>query len=111
MLKDSCIKAEYFKLPDKIIFCHQLQTVFGALTLYIISMIALLWLRKTEPNLIRPFKVPLYPVFPIVALVIGIVSFVAMTIYNIKLVSIYILIIGISFLLFKSKKDETIKTD
>jgi ethanolamine permease len=76
-------------------------SVFGALTLYIVSMIALLRLRKTEPNLVRPFKVPMYPVFPIVALVIGVISFVAMSIYNIKLVSVYILIIGLSFLLFK----------
>jgi ethanolamine permease len=76
-------------------------SVFGALTLYIISMIALLRLRKTEPNLERPFKVPLYPLFPIVALVIGVVSFIAMTIYNLKLVSIYVLIVGMCFLLFK----------
>jgi len=76
-------------------------SVFGALTLYIISMIALLRLRKTEPELVRPFKVPMYPIFPIVALVIGVISFVAMSIYNFKLVSIYILIIGLTFMLFK----------
>src|SRR5688572_26474423 len=38
-------------------------SVFGALTLYIISMISLLKLRKTEPELERPFKVPAYPYF------------------------------------------------
>src|SRR5204863_797804 len=36
-------------------------SVFGALTLYIVSMIALLRLRKKEPKLERPFKVPMYP--------------------------------------------------
>ena len=60
-------------------------SVFGALTLYIISMIALLRLRKKEPHLERPFKVPVYPAFPVIALVIALVSFVAMTIYNLKL--------------------------
>jgi ethanolamine permease len=49
-------------------------SVFGALTLYIISMIALLRLRKKEPGLNRPFKVPLYPLFPITALLIALFS-------------------------------------
>lgn len=75
--------------------------VFGALTLYIISMIALLKLRKSEPGLLRPFKVPLYPVLPIVALMIGVVSFIAMCVFNGKLALIYFLIIGVSYVLFK----------
>jgi len=76
-------------------------SVFGALTLYIVSMIALLKLRKKEPTLERPFKVPMYPVFPVVALVIAIVSIVAMTIYNLKLALVYFLLIGLCFLVFK----------
>jgi ethanolamine permease len=44
-------------------------SVFGALTLYIISMIALLKLRRKEPQLERPFRVPFYPASPIIALV------------------------------------------
>jgi ethanolamine permease len=84
-------------------------SVFGALTLYIVSMIALLLLRKTEPLLERPFKVPMYPAFPVIALVIAVVSFVAMTIYNLKLALIYFLLLGIcygSFKLFKIKPAE-----
>src|SRR4029079_980913 len=76
-------------------------SVFGALTLYIVSMIALLRLRKKEPRLERPFKVPMYPVFPVVALIIAIVSFVAMTVYNLKLTLIYFLIIGLCYAAFK----------
>ena len=76
-------------------------SVFGALTLYIVSMIALLRLRKKEPNLERPFKVPMYPIFPVVALIIGVVSLVAMTIYNLKLALIYFLIIGVCYVAFK----------
>ncbi|MEJ7671685.1 MAG: amino acid permease [Chitinophagaceae bacterium] len=81
-------------------------SVFGALTLYIISMITLLKLRKKEPKLERPFKVPMYPALPVIALIIAVVSFVAMTIYNVKLALIYFLLIGIcygSFKLFKIK--------
>jgi ethanolamine permease len=51
---------------------------FGAVTLYILSMITLLRLRKQEPNLERPFKVPFYPYFPVIALVIGIICMIAM---------------------------------
>jgi ethanolamine permease len=81
-------------------------SVFGALTLYIISMVALLRLRKTEPRLERPFKVPVYPIFPLIALAIALFSFIAMTIYNAKLAIIYFLIVGISsgaFRIFKEK--------
>ena len=76
-------------------------SVFGALTLYIVSMIALLKLRKKEPGLQRPFKVPMYPVFPIVALIIAIASVVAMTIYNLKLALVYFLLMGLCFVAFK----------
>ncbi|MEZ4959020.1 MAG: ethanolamine permease [Saprospiraceae bacterium] len=63
---------------------------FGALTLYIVSMVALIKLRKTEPELERPFKVPMYPAFPLVALVIAAVALVAMTVYNLLLAGIYV---------------------
>lgn len=76
-------------------------SVFGALTLYIVSMISFLQLRKKEPQMVRPFKVPWYPVFPIVALVISIVSFIAMTIFNVELAIIYFVLIGICFAAFK----------
>ncbi|KYP16235.1 MAG: ethanolamine permease [Flavihumibacter sp. CACIAM 22H1] len=51
---------------------------FGAVTLYIISMVTLLRLRRNEPELERPFKVPFYPYFPIIALCIGVVCLIAM---------------------------------
>ncbi|MCW3094270.1 MAG: eat [Ferruginibacter sp.] len=76
-------------------------SVFGALTLYIVSMISLLQLRKKEPLLPRPFKVPWYPVFPITALVIAIISFVAMMIFNFKLAVIYFLLMGVCYVGFR----------
>ncbi|HEY0041707.1 MAG TPA: ethanolamine permease [Flavisolibacter sp.] len=75
--------------------------VFGALTLYIFSMIALFKLRKKEPGLERPFKAPFYPLFPFLALVIAVFSFVAMVIFNTEVALIYFLIMGICFALFK----------
>ena len=76
-------------------------SVFGALTLYIISMISLLQLRKKEAQMIRPFKVPMYPLFPVTALVIAIISFVAMTIFNLELAIIYFVLMGICYVAFK----------
>jgi len=76
-------------------------SVFGALTLYIISMIAILRLRRMEPELYRPFKVPFYPASPIIALIIAAVSFIAMTIYNFNLALLYGAIVFLCFLLFK----------
>jgi ethanolamine permease len=80
-------------------------SVFGALTLYILSMISMLRLRKNEPNLERPFRVPFYPVFPVTALVIACISIVAMTIYNLKLALFYILLMVLSFGFFKLLKN------
>ena len=74
---------------------------FGALTLYIVSMVALLVLRKKEPELERPFKVPIYPVFPIAALVVAVIAFVAMTVYNPWIALIYFGILGVMFVWFK----------
>ena len=76
-------------------------SVFGALTLYIISMVALLKLRKTEPDLPRPFRVPLFPLFPYTALIIAIISFVAMAVYNLTLAGIYCLLVTGCYVLFK----------
>ncbi len=82
-------------------------SVFGALTLYIISMIAFLRLRKKEPQLNRPFKVPMHPLFPVTALIIATVSFIAMAIFNFTLAVIYLFIMCSSFLLFKLFKKKT----
>jgi ethanolamine permease len=85
-------------------------SVFGALSLYIISMITVLRLRKTEPGLHRPFKVPFFPAFPIIALVIASVSLAALTVYNPKLAVIFFLIIGISYGIFKFRFRESLHT-
>ncbi|MEP7279725.1 MAG: ethanolamine permease [Bacteroidota bacterium] len=73
---------------------------FGALSLYFISMISFLALRKKEPSLLRPFRVPLYPYFPIIALIISAVCLVAMITLNIKLALIYFGIIAAAYLWF-----------
>lgn len=81
-------------------------SVFGALTLYIISMVAVLQLRKKEPALERPFKVPLYPLLPITALLIASFSFIAMCYFNSTLAIIYIAIMLACFTLFSFIKNK-----
>lgn len=80
---------------------------FGALALYIVSMFSFFALRKKEPDMDRPFKVPFFPLFPLVALVIASVALIAMSYYNPTLALIFFGIVGISylgFLLFLNKK-------
>ncbi len=84
-------------------------SVFGALTLYAISMIALIQLRKKEPDLERPFKVPLYPVVPIIALVIALVSLIALFIFNSKLGILYLSLMTVTFVIFKLWNRKTSK--
>jgi ethanolamine permease len=64
-------------------------------------MISLLRLRKKEPQLDRPFKVPMYPAFPVIALTIAVASLIAMTNYNRELALIYFLLLGACYAAFK----------
>ena len=73
---------------------------FGALSLYIISMISFFALRKKEPHMERPFKVPMYPLFPLLALTIATFSLVAMSYYNLPLAGIFFGIMLLSYLVF-----------
>jgi ethanolamine permease len=75
-------------------------SVFGALTLYVLAMVSVLALRKKEPGLERPFRVPLYPLFPIVALVIATVCLVAMVWLNVNLSLIYFSLLLGSYIWF-----------
>lgn len=59
---------------------------FGAITLYIVSMISLFLLRKKQPTLNRPYKV-YYPLVPAVALITAIVLFIAVTVSNISTIT------------------------
>ena len=57
-------------------------SVFGALLLYVMSMLSLFRLRHREPGLDRPYRAPLYPIAPAVALLLSIVALAAMIYYN-----------------------------
>ena len=74
--------------------------VFGALFLYFFSMISLIKLRMSEPELPLPFKVPFYPLFPYTALIITLVALIAMIIFNLVLFLLFFSIMLISVFIF-----------
>ncbi|TNE63612.1 MAG: ethanolamine permease [Alphaproteobacteria bacterium] len=59
--------------------------VFGALLMYGVSMAALFTLRRREPDMVRPFRAPLYPLAPGFALLMALVAMSALVYYNFTL--------------------------
>lgn len=55
---------------------------FGALALYFLSMLAFMKLRKSEPDMERPFRAPFYPVAPVLAIILSAGCFIAMAWFN-----------------------------
>jgi ethanolamine permease len=64
-------------------------------------MITVLVLRKKEPGLDRPFKVPFYPYLPVIALIVSSVALVAMTTLNLYIALIYFAIIALTYTAFQ----------
>jgi ethanolamine permease len=77
-----------------------LIAVFGALTMYVISAAALIQLRRTEPDLARPYRAPLYPVTPIVAIGLSLICLVAMTMGHPYLALLYAGLVAASWVGF-----------
>ena len=80
--------------------------VFVIWIFYTLVFIAVIKLRKTEPDLVRPYKVPLYPIIPIIA-IIGGVFILVMTLINqfsLAMVGIAITALGIPFYIYLKKK-------
>ena len=87
-----------------------IMAVFGAIVMYIMSMLSLFVLRKNEPNLARPFPAIGYPVFPAIALALAVVCLGAMIYYNPLLAAVFAGLMALSYVLFMwggSKRRET----
>ena len=74
---------------------------FGALVLYIFSLLTFFQLRIKEPYLERPFKSPFYPAGQAIALVIAVIAFISMIVFYPWLAGIYILMMAAGFVFFK----------
>lgn len=81
---------------------------FGAITMYALSMVSFIKLRKDEADLERPFKLKSGVLAAKTALAISIISLLAMTVYNIEIALIFFAIMGGSLFIFsKVKRDES----
>jgi ethanolamine permease len=84
------------------------MSVFGAIVMYMISMASLFKLRRSEPNMDRPFRAPFYPFFPAFALFAATVCLIAMIYYNLLVFGIFValLAIGYGYFLTTAKRRE-----
>ena len=76
------------------------MSVFGAIVMYIVSMLSLFKLRQTEPNLDRPFKAIAYPLFPAIALVLAGISLVTMIYFNQQLSLVFFGLMALGYVYF-----------
>jgi ethanolamine permease len=76
---------------------------FGAITLYLNSLVSFFRLRKKEPALHRPFIAPWYPLSQAMALGIAIISLISMFYFNPKPGMIYIAMLATGSIWFHSR--------
>ncbi|WP_456309127.1 ethanolamine permease [Serratia proteamaculans] len=84
------------------------MAVFGAIVMYIMSMLSLFRLRRTAPELDRTFRAPGYPIVPAIALVLAVVCLIAMLWFNalIGVLFVALMLAGyLWFLMTKSQRD------
>jgi ethanolamine permease len=75
-------------------------SALGACGMYVISMVSFFALKKKEPDRVRPYKAPLYPIVPIVALVLGIAATIAVGYSNIMVACVVFFGLAAGALLF-----------
>jgi ethanolamine permease len=75
------------------------MSVFGAIVMYIVSMLSLFKLRTNEPNLERSFRAPGYPIVPGIALVLAVVCLIAMIWFNTLIFGVFLalMVVGALF--------------
>jgi len=76
------------------------MAVLGAIVMYIMSMLSLFQLRKTEPTLARPFPAWGYPVAPAIALVLACVCLVTMVYFNPLIAALFVGFMVVCYLAF-----------
>jgi len=87
------------------------MSVFGAILMYIISMLSLFQLRRKEPHMVRPFRAPFYPFFPAFALLGACVCMATMIYYNPLIFGIFAAFLALGygyFLLTSHHRDNTV---
>lgn len=76
------------------------MAVFGAIVMYIVSMMSFFVLRKNEPDLERPFRTMGYPLFPAIALSLAAISLLTMIYYNQALALVFAVLMALGYVYF-----------
>ena len=74
------------------------MSVLGALVMYVVSMLALFKLRKTEPNLHRPFRARLYPFAPLWTLLCAGICIASLVYYNRLIATLFVALLSAGYL-------------
>lgn len=85
--------------------------VFVIWTFYTMSFVAVIILRRREPNMERPYKVPLYPVIPLIAIIAGVFVLIN-TLFTqtlLAVIGIIITLLGIPIYYYKKRQMNHIK--
>ena len=73
------------------------MAVFGAILMYIMSMLSLFKLRKAEPDMVRPFVAPFFPVMPAFALVAACICMFTMIYYNPLIFGLFLVFLALGY--------------
>jgi ethanolamine permease len=80
------------------------MAVFGAIVMYLMSMLSLFKLRRTAPEMERSFRAPGYPIVPGIALVLSLVCLVAMLWFNPVIGGLFVAIMAVGYVYFLATK-------
>ena len=95
-----CLTGKYDLLTD--------LSTFMVWNFYILTFYGVIKLRKSSPNAIRPYKVPLYPIIPIIAISGGaaVVISTIVTQFTYAMAGIGIMLLGLPVYAYYDKKDK-----
>ncbi len=80
------------------------MAVFGAIVMYLMSMLSLFRLRQTAPEMARSFRAPGYPIVPGIALVLALVCLIAMLWFNPLIGGLFIAMMAFGYAWFLMSK-------
>lgn len=82
------------------------MAVFGAIVMYIMSMLSLFRLRRTAPEMERSFRAPGYPIVPGIALVLAVVCLIAMLWFNALIGALFVAFMVAGYIYFLMTKNQ-----
>ena len=82
-------------------------TSFGTLFAFILVCIGILLMRKTNPELVRPFKTPLVPLVPVLGILVCTAMIIALDAFTLKAAIVW-MIVGLIVYFTYSRKNSSL---